>query len=45
MRALWSVRAGESEILVDETALTRARSASILTEETMTINGQQIHLG
>ena len=45
VRALWAVRAGETETLVDETSLTRAKSATILTEETMSINGKQIHLG
>ena len=43
--ALLSVRARESETVIDETSLTRAKSASILTEETMSINGKQIHLG
>jgi hypothetical protein len=43
--ALWSVRARDVETVVDETSLTRAKSASILTEETMSINGKQIHLG
>ena len=38
-------RAGEAQTIVDEGALTRAKSAAILTEETMTINGKQIHLG
>lgn len=45
VRALWTVHAGETETLVDETSLTRAKSATILTEETMSINGKQIHLG
>lgn len=43
--ALLSVRAKEVETIVDEGTLTRARSATVLTEETMTINGKQIHLG
>jgi hypothetical protein len=43
--ALLSVRAREMETVVDEGQLTRAKSASILTEETMSINGKQIHLG
>ena len=38
-------RAGEAETIVDEGALTRARRATILTAETMSINGKQIHLG
>jgi len=45
VRGLLRARAGETETLVDDAAVTRARSASILTEETMSINGKQIHLG
>jgi hypothetical protein len=45
VRGLLRSRAGESETIVDEGALTRAKSASILTEESMSINGKQIHLG
>lgn len=43
--ALLSVRAHETETLVDETALTRAKKATILTEETVSINGRQVNLG
>jgi hypothetical protein len=45
VRGLYRARAGESETVVDGSALTRAGSATILTSETMTINGKQIHLG
>jgi hypothetical protein len=45
VRGLLRARAGESETIVDEGAITRARSAAILTEESMSINGKQIHLG
>jgi hypothetical protein len=45
VRGLFRARAGEAETIVDEGALTRAKRATILTEETMTINGKQIHLG
>jgi hypothetical protein len=45
VRGLLRARAGESETIVDEGARTRARSATILTEEAVTINGKQIHLG
>ena len=45
VRGLYRALAGESETVVDGSALTRARSATILTGETMTINGKQIHLG
>jgi hypothetical protein len=43
--AMLSVRAEEAETIIDKGSLTRAKSATILTEETMTINGKQIHLG
>ncbi len=42
---LLSVRTKEMETIVDEGTLTRAKSATVLTEETMTINGKQILLG
>lgn len=42
---LLSVHAKESHTAVDESAFTKAKNAAILTEETMTINGKQIHLG
>jgi hypothetical protein len=42
---LVSVRAGESHAIVDGAATQRAKSAAILTEEKMTINGKQIFLG
>lgn len=42
---LLQVRARSAETLVDEQSITRAKTASILTEETMSINGKQIHLG
>ncbi len=45
VRELLSVHAGEQEVVVDGSALTRAKSATVLTEENMTINGKQIHLG
>lgn len=45
VRGLLSLRAGESHTVVDESAVTKAKRATVLTEETMTINGQQIHLG
>jgi hypothetical protein len=45
VRGLLRARAGEAETIVDEGALTRAKRAAILTEETMSINGKQIHLG
>jgi hypothetical protein len=43
--ALLSVHAGQSHTVVDEASFSRAKSAAILTEETVTINGKQVHLG
>ncbi len=43
--ALFSVHAGQSHSVVDEASFSRSKSAAILTEETVTINGKQIHLG
>lgn len=40
-----NVRAGQAHTLVDDTAVTTAKSAAILTEEAMSINGKEIHLG
>ena len=45
VRGLLSVRAKRQDTMVDESATTRAKRATILTEETMAINGKQIHLG
>ncbi|MEP7125731.1 MAG: DUF3540 domain-containing protein [Byssovorax sp.] len=43
--SLLSVHARESHTSIDESSFTKAKSAAILTEETMSINGKQIHLG
>lgn len=43
--ALLSVRAGESETVVDGAQVTRAKTAAFLTEGAMSLNGKQIHLG
>jgi len=43
--SLLSVHANEVHTSVDESTITRAKNAAILTEETMSINGKQIHLG
>jgi hypothetical protein len=40
-----SVRAGQRHTIVDGESLEKSRSATILTEEAMAINGKQIHLG
>jgi hypothetical protein len=42
---LLSVHAKESHTAVDESSITKAKNAAILTEEAMSINGKQIHLG
>jgi uncharacterized protein DUF3540 len=43
--SLLSIHARESHTSIDESSFTKAKSAAILTEETMSINGKQIHLG
>jgi hypothetical protein len=45
VRELLSVQAGESHTLVEKTSFTKAKNATLLTEETVTVNGKQIHLG
>jgi hypothetical protein len=45
VRDLASLHAREVHTTVDESAVTKARNASVLTEETMTINGKEVHLG
>jgi adhesin HecA-like repeat protein len=42
---LLSTHAGQSHTVVEREAITQARSAAIQTEDTVTINGKQIHLG
>lgn len=42
---LWSVHAGQSHTVVDETSHAQARRATIVTEERMKINGREIYLG
>lgn len=43
--SLLSVHAGKSHTVVDGPAFTQAESGTIVTRDTMTINGKQIHLG
>jgi hypothetical protein len=43
--ALFSVHAGQKHTVVDDDSIEKARSATLLTEETVTINGKQVHLG
>jgi hypothetical protein len=45
VRDAWSVRAGEARTIVDGSSHLTAKEASIVTEETMSINGSEIHLG
>jgi len=45
VRGVLRIRAKRQETTIDESSLTRAKRAAILTEETMSINGKQIHLG
>lgn len=43
--ALFSVHASEAHTVVEKTSFTKAKNATILTEETVTVNGKQILLG
>lgn len=45
VRGLWSSRVEKAHHVIDETAFTHAKSATLVTDETVTINGEQIHLG
>jgi len=45
VRDAMSVRAGQAHTVVDDRSLMTAKNASIVTEEAMTINGSEIHLG
>lgn len=42
---LLNVHAGKSHTVVDGTSVAQSESATILTKDTMTINGKEIHLG
>jgi len=45
VRELISVHAKRSHTIVDESAFSKAKSQTMLTEEAMCINGKEIHLG
>jgi hypothetical protein len=45
VRGALNVHAGTAHTVVDDTSFMTAKNASIVTEETMSINGDQIHLG
>jgi len=40
-----NIHAGKAHTVVDDTSFMTAKNASIVTEETMSINGDEIHLG
>ena len=43
--SLLRVHAGETQTIVEGTSVTQAKRATILSEETVTINGREVHLG
>ena len=45
VRETLNVHAGKTHTIVDDASFLTAKNASIVTEETMSINGDQIHLG
>jgi hypothetical protein len=45
VRDAWNLRVGKAHTVVDDTSFMTAKNASIVTKETMTINGEEIHLG
>ena len=45
VRELWSMKAEKAHIAVSDEIHQRSRSATVLTEEVMSFNGKQIHLG
>jgi Protein of unknown function (DUF3540) len=45
VRETLSVHAGKTHTVVDDASFLTAKNASIVTEETMSINGNEIHLG
>ena len=45
VKTLLHVHAGEAHTLVDAGSFAQSKSATILTEENVTINGKEIHLG
>ena len=45
VRELWSMKAQKAHIAVSDDIYQRSKSATVLTEEVITMNGKQIHLG
>lgn len=45
VREMLSVRAGQRHTVVDGASIEKSKSATILTEESVAINGKQVHLG
>jgi hypothetical protein len=43
--SLFRTHAGEAQTIVDGASVTQAKRAAILTQETATINGREVHLG
>jgi hypothetical protein len=43
--SLFSLRAGQTHTVVEDTSFTKAKSAVLVAEETASINGKQVHLG
>ncbi|MCB0041755.1 MAG: DUF3540 domain-containing protein [Caldilinea sp.] len=45
VRGLFSSRVERAHVVVDETAFAKTKSTTMLSDESVTINGEQIHLG
>ncbi|NUP14463.1 MAG: DUF3540 domain-containing protein [Polyangiaceae bacterium] len=45
VQGLWSVQAKDMHAIVEEGAVTHAKTATIVAADTATINGKQVHLG
>lgn len=45
VRDLWSVRAGEAHTVVDDASFQQSKTATIVTEDDVIINGRAVHLG
>lgn len=45
VQELWSVQAGQTHTVVEGSMHSQAKSATILTEEKVAINGKEVHLG
>ncbi|MBK6513126.1 MAG: DUF3540 domain-containing protein [Polyangiaceae bacterium] len=45
VRELYTLHAGQSQTVVEGTILSQSKRAKIVTEETVSVNGREIHLG